>query len=73
MNTISDDCAWNLHEYCTPCECECHRKELFMRYHCHFCGKSVSSELPHDSVIRAILVCPECVEARKIIIPEDKK
>jgi len=41
-----------------------------MRYHCHFCAKSVTTELPNDSVIRAILVCPECIEARRIVIPE---
>lgn len=34
-----------------------------MRYHCHFCGKSVSSELPSDAVIRATLICPECLAA----------
>ena len=33
-----------------------------MRYVCHFCGKSVTSELPDDSVIRALMVCPECFE-----------
>jgi hypothetical protein len=33
-----------------------------MRYSCHFCHKSVSSELPDDSVIRATLICPECLE-----------
>jgi hypothetical protein len=41
-----------------------------MRHHCYFCHKSVTSELPSDSVIRALLVCPECIEAKKIIIPE---
>jgi len=41
-----------------------------MRYFCYFCGKSVSSELPEESVIRAILVCPECIEAKRILIPE---
>jgi hypothetical protein len=41
-----------------------------MRYPCYFCGKSVSSELPDDSVIRAMLVCPECIEARRVIIPD---
>ena len=25
-NTRTDDCASGLHEYCTPCECECHKK-----------------------------------------------
>ena len=44
-----------------------------MRYGCYFCGKSVTSELPEDSIIRAILVCPECIEAGKIIIKEKKK
>jgi DNA-directed RNA polymerase subunit RPC12/RpoP len=44
-----------------------------MRYHCHFCGKSVTSELPHDTVIRAVLACPECIEAGRIVIPELKK
>ena len=33
-----------------------------MRYVCHFCAKSVSSSLPDDSVIRAIMICPECIE-----------
>ena len=33
-----------------------------MRYHCQFCGKSVTSELPDDAVIRAVLICPECLE-----------
>ena len=42
-----------------------------MRYVCHFCGKSVTSDLPADAVIRALLVCPECLEAKRIIIPED--
>jgi DNA-directed RNA polymerase subunit RPC12/RpoP len=42
-----------------------------MRYHCYFCGKSVTTELPDDSVIRAVLVCPECIEAKRILLPED--
>jgi len=25
-NKISEDCSSHLHEYCTPCECECHEK-----------------------------------------------
>ena len=33
-----------------------------MRVLCYFCGKSVTSELPDDSVIRATLICPECLE-----------
>jgi hypothetical protein len=39
-----------------------------MRYHCEFCRTSVTSELPDDSVIRAILVCPECIDSGKVII-----
>lgn len=39
-----------------------------MRLHCWFCHKSVSNELPEDTTIRAICVCPECVP---IVIPED--
>lgn len=41
-----------------------------MRYICYFCHKSVTSELPDDAVIRAILVCPECIETKKVIIVE---
>jgi hypothetical protein len=33
-----------------------------MRIRCYNCGKSVSSELPNESVVRAIVFCPECVE-----------
>ena len=42
-----------------------------MRYHCYGCGKAVTSPLPDDVVIRAILVCPECLEAKRILIPEE--
>lgn len=24
-NRISEDCSSHLHEYCTPCECKCHK------------------------------------------------
>jgi len=43
-----------------------------MRLYCYFCGKSVTSVLHPDTVVRAILVCPECIEAKKVIIPEDE-
>lgn len=23
-NSISEDCSSGLHDYCTPCECDCH-------------------------------------------------
>lgn len=44
-----------------------------MRYVCHFCGKSVTSSLPNDTVIRALMVCPECMEKGKITFPEDNE
>lgn len=33
-----------------------------MRLPCYECGKSVSSEVPEDTVVRAALFCPECIE-----------
>ncbi len=33
-----------------------------MRLRCTECGKSVSTEVPDETVIRAWLVCPECIE-----------
>ena len=41
-----------------------------MRGRCYFCGKSATSELPDDTVIRAMLVCPECIERGRIVIPD---
>jgi hypothetical protein len=32
-----------------------------MRLHCHDCGKSVSTEVPDDTILRAVAICPECV------------
>jgi DNA-directed RNA polymerase subunit RPC12/RpoP len=32
-----------------------------MRLICFFCGKSVSNELPPDTTLRAVCVCPDCV------------
>jgi hypothetical protein len=32
-----------------------------VRLLCTECGRSVSSEIPEDTVVRAVLVCPECV------------
>ena len=31
-----------------------------MRLTCFHCGKPVSTELPDDAVVRAIVECPEC-------------
>lgn len=33
-----------------------------MRYPCIACGKSATSELPNDSIIRGAITCPECIE-----------
>lgn len=33
-----------------------------MRLHCNECGKSVSNEVPEETVLRAWATCPECVE-----------
>ena len=32
------------------------------RIHCNQCGKSVSSEVPDDTIVRAWVECPECVK-----------
>jgi len=38
-----------------------------MRLTCWYCKKSCSSELPSGTIIRAIAICPECIEKN---IPE---
>jgi len=35
-----------------------------MRLKCNYCGKIVSTEIPENSVIRADVKCPECIEKR---------
>ena len=32
-----------------------------MRLLCYECGKSVSTEVPSSTIIRAVLICPECI------------
>ena len=41
-----------------------------MRIRCFFCSKSVSTEVPDDTIMRAVICCPECLESGKIEIPE---
>lgn len=36
-----------------------------MKIYCWYCHKPVSNELPEDSIIRAISICPECIEHEK--------
>ena len=38
-----------------------------MRFRCWYCQKVVSNELPENSFLRAVAVCPECIEKS----PED--
>lgn len=33
-----------------------------MRIGCNICGKPVSSEVPDDTIVRAWVECPECIE-----------
>lgn len=33
-----------------------------MRITCSNCGKPVSTEVPDDTIVRAWVECPECVE-----------
>ena len=42
-----------------------------MRGWCWFCQKSVTSDLPDGTVIRALMVCPECIDKKAVIIPDD--
>ena len=39
-----------------------------MRYACFVCNRPATSELPADAEIRAILVCPDCIEQQKVIL-----
>lgn len=43
-----------------------------MRLFCWSCAKSVSNEVPEDTILRAVCICPECIEAKKVIFPEDE-
>jgi hypothetical protein len=35
-----------------------------MRLCCFFCGKSVSTEVHDDTILRALCVCPECIPSK---------
>lgn len=35
-----------------------------MRIGCMNCGKSVSSEVPEGTIVRAWVECPECIEKK---------
>jgi len=38
-----------------------------MRIRCNDCGKSVSTEVPDGTIIRAWISCPECIEKKSPI------
>ena len=40
-----------------------------MRLHCNACSKSVSNEVPEETVVRAWLECPECT--RELMCDEE--
>lgn len=69
-NHISEDCGSGLHDYCTPCECQCHGSIKYL--HCQSCGKTVSTgfvplitDTPDKGIIvRAYIECPECIATR---------
>ena len=35
------------------------------KIHCNRCGKSVSTEVPEETVVRAWVECPECIVAQE--------
>lgn len=41
-----------------------------MRLRCAHCGKSVSTEVPDKTVIRAWIVCPECIGNTDQVVQE---
>lgn len=43
-----------------------------MRIHCISCGKSVSTEVDDETIIRAIVTCPECYEKEHAVEEEDR-
>jgi hypothetical protein len=38
-----------------------------MTLQCFLCEKSVSNEVPDETIIRAALICPECVDAGRVV------
>lgn len=47
--------------------------ECSLRLRCFYCGTSVSNEVPEDTVVRAVLICPECLEKEAKELPEEDK
>lgn len=41
-----------------------------MRLFCYFCSVTVSTEVPEDTLVRALLVCPECIQKGEILLPD---
>ena len=36
-----------------------------MRIHCIDCKQSVSNELPENAIVRAVSICPKCLEKQQ--------
>lgn len=44
-----------------------------MKIKCNLCGRPVSTEIPDDTVVRAWIECPECVEDGLAADEEEEK
>lgn len=44
-----------------------------MRLRCFRCGKSVSTEVDDETVVRACLVCPECIPTTMKFNRQDRR
>jgi len=44
-----------------------------MKLRCFTCGKIVSTEVPEDTIVRACLECPECLEKEEDKMSRQKK
>jgi len=46
---------------------------MLTRLQCYFCKKPVSSEIEDETIIRAVIVCPECAQQRVRGIKEEQR
>lgn len=37
-----------------------------MKIRCNKCGKAVSTEVPNETIVRAYIECPECIEKEEL-------
>lgn len=38
---------------------------------CSICGKTVSNTVPFNTIVRAVVVCPECIETGRVVVTEE--